>query len=224
MSYKLLVVDDETMLTNLLFHNFTDNGYEVYIANDSKNALKLLEKKPDLVLLDINMPETDGLTLCRSIREHVMCPILFLTARITEQDKIYGFKCGGDDYITKPFSLAELNARVEAHIKRDARSRNNTQITVTQDLIVDLDQRVVSWNGETITFSKKEFDIIEFLLFNANQVFDRETIYERVWGLDAEGDSSVVKEHIRRIRVKLQEVTGKAYIETVWGMGYKWVK
>lgn len=224
MAYRLLVVDDEIMLTNLLFHNFTDNGYEVYIANDGKSALKLLEKNPDLVLLDINMPEMDGWALCKNIREHIMCPILFLTARITEQDKVYGFRCGGDDYITKPFSLPELNARVEAHIKRDERNRNNTKIKVTQDLIVDVDKRIVSWNGETITFSKKEFDIIEFLLLNANQVFDRETIYERVWGLEADGDSSVVKEHIRRIRIKLQEKAGKSYIDTVWGMGYKWEK
>lgn len=224
MAYKILLVDDEVMLTDLLSQNFKDNGYEVYTANDGLQAMKLLEQSPDLILLDISMPGTDGITLCRNIREYVVCPIIFLTAQITEQDKVYGLQCGGDDYITKPFSLPELNARVEAHLKREARNKNSTTITITQDLIVDFTKRIVCWNGEKINFAKKEFDIIEFLLVNANQVFDKEYIYEKVWGLEADGDSSVVKEHIRRIRTKLQTVTGNTYIQTVWGIGYKWVK
>lgn len=224
MNYEILIVDDEIMMTDLLSRNFQDQGYQTYTAINGEDALKLIEKKPDIILLDINMPGTDGLELCRCIRDHVVCPILFLTARITEQDKVNGLKSGGDDYITKPFSLSELNARVEAHLRRDARGRNESQIMVSRELIIDLSRRLVTWKEEQITFSRREFDIMEFLLLNANQVFDREQIYEKVWGLEAEGDSGVVKEHIRKIRLKLMEVTGSGFIETVWGMGYKWKK
>jgi two-component system, OmpR family, lantibiotic biosynthesis response regulator NisR/SpaR len=222
--YKLLIVDDEDMITNLLSQYFSDCGYVTYTANNSKQAIDLLQVLPDLILLDINMPGMDGFSLCKTIREHVICPILFLTARITEQDKINGLCSGGDDYITKPFSLLELNARVEAHIRRDNRVRTAPQLLTSQGLIIDISQCVVTFNGKNITFSKKEFDIIEFLAMNANQVFDKEKIYEKVWGYDAEGDSNVIKEHVRKIRAKLNEITGREFITTVWGMGYKWEK
>ena len=152
------------------------------------------------------------------------CPILFLTARITEQDKINGLQYGGDDYITKPFSLGELSARVAAHLRRDERSRSRPSVLTSNGLIVNLSQRLVSWNGQEIAFSKREFDLIAFLMTNANQVFDKERIYEMVWGYDAEGDSNVIKEYVRKIRARLREVTGLDYIETVWGVGYKWKK
>lgn len=222
MAYKILIVDDETMLTDLLSSHFEDNGYTVFVANSSEEAVSKLCAKPDLILLDINMPGTDGLELCRTIRQFVVCPIIFLTARITERDKINGLRTGGDDYITKPFSLQELTARVEAHLRRDARNRTAPEIIASQELIVNLSERTVFYKNTEIPFSRREFDLIEFLLTNANQVFDRERIYEAVWGLYAEGDSSVVKEHVRKIRAKLMEATGKEYIETVWGMGYKW--
>ena len=159
--------------------------------------------------------------LCRSIREHIPCPILFLTARVSEQDKINGLQYGGDDYITKPFSLNELSARVAAHLRRDERNRCRSSVLTSGELIVDLSRRTVSWHGEEILFSKKEFDLIEFLVTNAGQVFDREHIYETLWGYDADGDSNVIKEHVRKIRAKLRESTGREYIETVWGVGYK---
>lgn len=224
MKYKLLVVDDEEMLTSLLYQYFGDNGYIVYTANESEKALKLLEVKPDLILLDVNIPGTDGMVFCQRIREHVTCPILFLTARVTEHDKIRGLKCGGDDYITKPFSLPELKARVEAHLRRDARNKNSSHILVSENLIVDVSKRLVTWGDVNINFSKREFEIIEFLLMNENQVFDKDKIYEEIWGYEAEGNSSVIKEHIRSIRTKLLDATGNSYIQTVWGMGYKWEK
>ena len=149
-----------------------------------------------MILLDINMPGMDGLELCGRIREHVTCPILFLTARVTEQDVIRGLSAGGDDYITKPFGMDELRARIAAHLCGE----------------------------EKLNFSNSEFEIIRLLSQNAGMVFDRETIYERLWGYDGEGDSIVVKEHIRKIRNKLSACTGKHYIETVWGVGYKWAK
>lgn len=223
MRHKILVVDDETMITGLLSDHLGDEGYEVYAANNAADALKLLPGKPDLIILDINMPGTDGLEFCKNIREHVSCPILFLTARITERDKINGLQYGGDDYITKPFSLKELSARVAAHLRRDERARGSAASVLTSGkLLVNLSQRRVFCGDVEIEVSRKEFDLIEFLLTNAGQVFDRERIYERIWGYDAEGSADVIKEHIRKIRGKLHEVAGEEYIETVWGVGYKW--
>ena len=223
MKHKILVVDDEVMILELLSDHLGDEGYEVYTANSADLALKLLPKNPDLIILDINMPGMDGLELCRNIREHISCPILFVTARITEQDKINGLQYGGDDYITKPFSLKELSARVAAHLRRDERTRcSYAPVLTSGELLVDLSQRRVFYRDIEIQVSKKEFDLIEFLLTNAGQVFDRERIYERIWGYDAQGSADVIKEHIRKIRAKLHEATGEKYIETVWGVGYKW--
>ncbi len=222
MPYKILIVDDEAMLTQLLADHLQNNGYLSYVANSAEAALKQLKASPDLILLDINMPDMDGLELCKMIRAHVACPIVFLTARISEQDKINGFLTGGDDYITKPFSLPEITARIGAHLRRDERSRNSQELLASRELLVNLSQRTVFYKGAEIPFSKREFDIIEFLVTNAGQVFDRERLYEAVWGLEAEGDGSVIKEHVRKIRQKLHEATGKDYIETVWGVGYRW--
>ncbi len=222
MHYKILIVDDEKMMTDLLSNHLRDCGYDTFVANNSSEAAALLQKLPDLIILDINMPGTNGLELCKNIRNHTTCPILFVTARITEQDKINGFQYGGDDYITKPFSLNELTARVAAHLRRDERGKNKPNILTSNELLVNLSERTVFYNGTEILFSKREFELIEFLITNANQVFDRERIYERVWGYEAEGDSGVVKEHIRKIRSKLHTITGNDYIETVWGVGYKW--
>ncbi|HIY05340.1 MAG TPA: response regulator transcription factor [Candidatus Anaerotignum merdipullorum] len=225
MPYKILIVDDEEMLTELLSDYLQDCGYTTYVANDSDHALALLQKHPNLILLDINMPGTNGLELCKMIRNYISCPILFLTARVTETDKVVGLRSGGDDYITKPFSFQELAARIEAHLRRDERSQQKTDVIgCHQGLLVDLSSRKVVWRGKEIPFSRREFDIIEFLLSNSNQIFDRERIYEAIWGYDAEGDSNVIKEHIRKIRAKLMNATGNEYIETVWGMGYKWKK
>ena len=222
MHYKILIVDDEKMMTDLLSNHLRDCGYDTFVANNSSEAAALLQKLPDLIIFDINMPGTNGLELCKNIRNHTSCPILFVTARITEQDKINGFQYGGDDYITKPFSLNELTARVAAHLRRDERGKNKPNILTSNELLVNLSERTVFYNGTEIPFSKREFELIEFLITNANQVFDRERIYERVWGYEAEGDSGVVKEHIRKIRSKLHTITGNDYIETVWGVGYKW--
>lgn len=224
MAYKILIADDEAMLTELLSDHLKNCGYITYVAQNSDDILSKLSVHPDLILLDINMPGIDGLELCKMIRSHVACPILFLTARITEQDKVNGFQAGGDDYITKPFSLQELTARIAAHLRRDERSKNSPDVMTGQGLIVNLSERRVFWGNHEILFSKREFDIIEFLMSNPNQVFDKERMYEAIWGCEAEGSSSVIKEHIRKIRTKLQETTGREYIETVWGIGYRWKK
>lgn len=224
MGYRILIADDEAMLVDILSAHLEREGYAVTLAKNSQEVLDRLGTWPDLILLDINMPGMDGLELCRAIRDAVSCPILFLTARITEQDKIRGFQAGGDDYITKPFSLSELSARIAAHLRRDRRQRRDGQLITSRGLIVDLTGRRVLWEGREIRFSRREYEVIEFLVMNQGQIFDRERMYELIWGLDAEGDSKVIKEHIRKIRQKLLEVTGQEFIETVWGMGYRWKK
>lgn len=224
MAYKILIVDDETMLTELLSSHLQKCGYTAFVAENAEQAISMLNTYPDLILLDINMPEMDGLELCKIIRNHVTCPILFLTARITEQDKVNGLQAGGDDYITKPFSLQELTARVAAHLRREARGKYMPKIVSSQGLIVNLAERRIFYGETELNFSNREFDIIEFLMSHASQIFDKERIYETVWGCNAEGDSNVIKEHIRKIRNKLTEATGREYIETVWGMGYRWKK
>lgn len=223
MVYKILIVDDEEMITELLSSHLHDCGYDTLVANNSSEAMELLQKQPDLIILDINMPGMNGLELCRNIRDHIVCPIIFLTARITELDKVNGLQYGGDDYITKPFSLKELSARVAAHLRRDERNKKRASVLTSPDgLIVNLSKRRVFFGETEILFSKKEFDLIEYLMANAGQVFDRERIYEAIWGYDAEGDSGVVKEHIRKIRGKFRDIAGHDYIETVWGVGYRW--
>ena len=141
MAHKILIVDDEKMLTELLSSHLQACGYETFVAEDAQQAISMLTTYPDLILLDISMPEMDGLELCKIIRNNVICPILFLTARITEQDKINGLQAGGDDYITKPFSLQELSARVAAHLRRDERSKCTPKIVSSQGFIVNLAER-----------------------------------------------------------------------------------
>ncbi len=224
MREKILVVDDEVDILNMLKDYFEMNSYEVITAAGGIEAVKKAEKQPDIILLDINMPDIDGIDVCRQIRNFISCPILFLTARIEDNDKIKGFGIGGDDYITKPFSIDELGARVSAHLRREKRQRESPKIKFDDELAIDYSERSVYYKGENLSFAKKEFDIIELLSQHAGQVFDKERIYENAWGYDSEGDSSVIAEHIRRIRAKFATYGMKPYIETVWGVGYKWIK
>ena len=224
MAQTILIVDDVADIVEMLAGYFRRQGYEVLTALDGAGALRQAGRQPDLILLDVNLPDMDGFEVCRRIREGVSCPILFLTARIEEGDKVRGFAVGGDDYVVKPFSLAELGARVAAHLRRETRHAAMMSVRFDQDLMINYSDRTVTFRGEPLVFAKKEFDIIEFLSQHVGQVFDKERIYERVWGYDSEGDSSVISEHIRRIRVKLAKAGAKSYIETVWGVGYKWVR
>lgn len=223
MAYRILIADDEPDITAMLTSFFTGKGYQVSAASDGESALKQAERAPDIILLDINMPGMDGLEVSRRIRDQVPCPILFLTARIEDTDKVQGFAAGGDDYIVKPFSLAELEARVQAHLRREERHRGETAVKFSGDLTIDFAGRRLSCQGSPIALTKKEFDIIALLAQNPGQIFDRERIYERIWGYDSEGDSSVVSEHIRRIRAKIAEHADRTYIGTVWGCGYRWI-
>ena len=201
--YKILVADDEKDVVSLLKDYFEINGYLVITAYTGAEAIEKASQNPDIILLDVNMPDGDGLYVCRKIRDYVSCPILFLTARIEDSDKISGFASGGDDYIIKPFSIEELGARVAAHIRRDHRINAQANVRFFGDLTIDYTTKTVSVADTTLEFAKKEYQIIEFLSLSCGQVFDKERIYEKIWGYDAEGDSSVVAEHIRRIRAKL---------------------
>ncbi|MFQ7287561.1 MAG: response regulator transcription factor [Lacrimispora saccharolytica] len=224
MAQTIMVIDDETEILDMLKRYFSLEGYHVITAAGGKEALQKLEKQPDLILLDINMPEIDGITFCRSIRDFVSCPILFLTANAEDSDKIKGFGVGGDDYIVKPFSIDELGARVSAHLRRENRSKRKSRVLFDEQLAVDYLERAAYWDGQEIPLLKKEFDILEVLSQNPRQIFDKERLYEAAWGLDGLGNNSVVAEHIRKIRAKFAAVGAKQYIETVWGVGYKWVK
>ncbi|MDE5588375.1 MAG: response regulator transcription factor [Acetatifactor sp.] len=221
---KILIVDDEPDIVSMLRDYFEYNGYEVTTAVNGPEAVKKAEKQPDIILLDINMPGMDGLEVCSRIRDFVACPILFLTARIEDSDKIRGFGIGADDYIVKPFSIDELGARVSAHLRRERRQRESAKVRFDDKLAIDYTERCLYYDGEIIPLAKKEFDIIELLSQHIGQVFSKERIYELVWDYDSDGDSSVVAEHIRRIRAKLAAAGMKTYIETVWGVGYKWAK
>ena len=215
---KLLIVDDERGIVDMI-QSYFQTQYDILTAYSGQEALKKVACKPDLILLDINMPGMDGLTVCQQIREHIACPILFLTARIESSDKIIGFQAGADDYIVKPFDLDELGARIAAHLRREQRRQNNSAVRFFGELILDYSARTVTINNQNIPLSKREFEIVELLSLNAGQVFDRERIYERVWGLDGDGNSDTIMEHIRKIRAKFAAHTLHNYIETVWGVG-----
>ncbi len=223
MRYKLLVVDDEQEICIMLKEFFGMLGYTVYTADSAKAALGFLSAEPDLILLDINMPGTDGLDLCRQIRDGVNVPILFLTAKIEEEDRVEGFLAGGDDYILKPFSMEELQARVMAHLRREARRTDKKMVMNYGAVMVDYGDRKVSVEGNEVGLTKTEFEILELLSRNRGRIFDKETIYERLWGYDKEGNSESITEHVRRIRKKIGAHTGQDVIETVWGVGYRWI-
>ena len=222
METKLLIVDDEPDIVAMLASFFTGKGYQVLTAQSGREALLRAEQSPDLILLDVSMPDLDGLAVCQAIRDHISCPILFLTARIEDTDKVRGFSAGGDDYILKPFSLVELEARVQAHLRREARHQSQARVRFAGELAIDYGEQRLFFGKEEIPLTKKEFDIVELLSQNPGQVFDKERIYEKIWGYDSEGSSGVVAEHIRRIRAKMAVHSDRVYLETVWGCGYKW--
>jgi len=219
---RILIADDEPDIVEMLRDYFQLSGYLVLTARNGREVLEKAGKSPDIILLDVGMPELDGIEVCGKIRDFVACPILFLTARSEDADKLRGFAAGGDDYIVKPFSLPELGARVNAHLRREKRARHKSEARFWGDLTVDYGGRALYWQGRDLGLAKKEFEIVELLSLNPGQVFDKERIYEKIWGFDSEGDAAVVAEHIRRIRVKLGDTAARECIETVWGVGYRW--
>lgn len=231
MKGTILVVDDEKEIREMLKQIFTLENYMVYTAKDGKEALEKVTAIESgqtvsgfsLILLDVNMPEMDGYEVCSRIREFVSCPILFLTARIEEEDKVRGFRAGGDDYIEKPFSMVELKERVAAHLRRQQRNTESESVSFTGPFTISYSSKKVLCGKEVLRFTKTEYEIVEFLSRHKNQVFTKEMIYEQLWGFDKDGESSIITEHIRRIRQKFKEYTKETMIETVWGVGYRWI-
>lgn len=223
MAQKILIVDDEEGIVSLLRDYFEIQGYEVITAGGGLAALEKVRLNPDLILLDINMPDLDGLEVCRKIREHISCPILFLTAKIEEEDRVNGFVMGGDDYIMKPFSIEELGARVMAHLRREERRRGDGSVKICGDVAIHYSERTVYCKKQKVVLTKTEYEIVELLSLHPGQVFSKDSIYEKTRGYDAGGDSSIISEHIRRIRGKINQFTEQEIIETVWGVGYRWI-
>lgn len=230
----ILIVDDETAIAGMLDEYFRMEGMRTSVAESGARALQIAGDADgsdpiDLVLLDVNMPGMDGFEVCRRLREHLACPIIFLTARVEDVDQIDGFAAGADDYVLKPFSLPVLGRRVSAHLAREERKRvaELGRVRYFEGLTIDYGEREVEVRSSdaraVVPLTRTEFDIVALLSKSPGRVFDRDLIYERVWGWDAEGDPSIVREHIRRIRKKFAVAGAEAdCIETVWGVGYKW--
>lgn len=224
MQYKIMIVDDDAALVKMLKDYFSIKGYEICTAENGIEAIDNIKNKPDIILLDINMPGLDGLEVCRQIRDKISCPILFLTAKVEEQDRVNGLLSGGDDYILKPFSLKELEARITSHLRREERRKVQSEYRFRDGLMIDYSAKKVNIAGKELELTRTEYAIVEFLSMNPGQVFDKERIYERVCGYDGEGDSRGITELVRRIRKKMSVCTDSEFIETVWGVGYRWKK
>ena len=220
---KILVVDDESRMRKLIKDFLSQKQYKILEAGDGEEALKVFEENQNsinLILLDVMMPTVDGFTLCRYIRDEVDCPIIFITAKTMEEDILEGFSIGADDYIKKPFSILELRARVEAHLRREHREKQ--QVLSTNELKFNLKSKEIYFNDEKILLTKGEYKICEYLARHKGQVFTLEQIFIEVYGFDKDSDSSCIREHIKNIRAKLTKYI-ESPITTVWGIGYKWI-
>ena len=225
---KALVVDDEKLIVKGIKFSLEQDGYEVDVAYDGSEALKMAkEKEYDIVLLDVMLPEMDGMEVCQAIREFSEMPIIMLTAKGTDMDKILGLEDGADDYITKPFNILEVKARIKAIIRRNSKkskaTQKNERIIEVSDLKLDLDSRRVFEKDKELNLTAKEFDILELLTQNPDKVYSREKLLNIVWGnkLHEAGDVRTVDVHVRRLREKIEPNPSEPkYIHTKWGVGY----
>ena len=221
---KILVVDDEQVLVKGLKFNLQNEGYTVETAYDGATAVELARNGGfDLILLDLMMPEVDGLTACMQIREFSNVPIIMLTARGEDTDILLGFEYGADDYVTKPFNILELKARIRALLRRSggAQQTNGRELIVAGPISVDPAQRVALRDGEVVELTAKEYDLIELLIKNPRRVYSRESLMDLVWGYTYAGDYRTVDVHIRKLREKLEKNPAEPeYILTKWGVGY----
>lgn len=226
MDKKILIVDDEKPIVDILKFNLEKEGYKTVEAYDGEQAVEMaLESKPDLIILDVMLPKMDGFSVCKKIRQKLTCPIIMLTAKEEVVDKIIGLELGADDYMTKPFSIRELTARIKANLRKhviqeEEQMVDNTSIKI-KDLVLDSEKYVVVKNGVIIDLTMKEFEVLKLLASNAGQVFTREQILKNVWGYDYYGDLRSVDVTIRRIREKIEDNTAEPkYIITKRGIGY----
>ena len=221
---KILVVDDEALLVKGIRFNLQNEGYDVITGSDGLDAVRLVqEEKPDLVILDVMMPNMDGMTACSKIREFSDVPIILLTAKTDDMDKLMGFDHGADDYITKPFNILELKARIRALLRRAGTSEKKAvgNTLSAGNISLDLDARNAYRSGQLVDLTAKEFDVIEFLMRNSNRVYSREALLDTIWAYEYRSDIRTVDVHIRRLREKLEENPAEPkYILTKWGVGY----
>ena len=220
---KILVVDDEELLVKGIKFNLQNEGYEVVTGCNGREAVELA-RNPDirLIVLDVMMPEVDGLEACRQIREFSDVPIIMLTAKAEDMDKLLGFEQGADDYLTKPFNILELKARIRALLRRSNVREDHEQKITVGELTVNTEERNVYKNGKPVELTAREFDLVELLIKNPNRVFSRENLLDSIWGYEAyRSDVRTVDVHIRRIREKLETVPADPkYFMTKWGVGY----
>ena len=222
---KILVVDDERVLVKGLKFNLENDGYTVETAYDGATAVEMARSGGyDLILLDLMMPEVDGLTACMQIREFSNVPIIMLTARGEDTDILLGFEYGADDYITKPYNILEVKARVRALLRRatgGAQQENRRELLTVGEISVDPAQRVALRDGKVVELTAKEYDLIELFIKNPRRVFSRENLMDQVWGYTYAGDYRTVDVHIRKLREKLEKNPAEPeYILTKWGVGY----
>ena len=220
---KILVVDDEKLLVKGIKFNLENEGYQVDACHDGETAVDLARINAyDLIVLDLMMPKLDGLGACMRIREFSTVPIIMLTARSEDTDKLIGFEYGADDYLTKPFNVLELKARIRALLRRSGISNTgNSGILTAGHISIDTERRNAEKDGQYVDLTVKEFDLIEFLMRNPGKVYSRESLLNKVWGYDYCGDERTVDVHIRRLREKLEMNPAEPeYIITKWGVGY----
>ena len=223
---KILVVDDEPAVTGLLVYNLRKSGYEPLVAADGREALRLARHaNPDLILLDLMLPELDGLDVCRELRKTSAVPIIMITARGDEIDRVVGLELGADDYMAKPFSVRELLARIKAVLRRASsadQSHSDASLRGRGGLHLDVDSHIVSVNDKSLDLTRLEFDILHLLLENAGRVLTRERLLEQAWGYDFVGDTRAVDSAMKRLRAKLRSASSEAdCIEAVRGIGYR---
>ena len=220
---KILVVDDEDLLVKGIRFNLQNEGYEVITGSNGLEAIQAVQtQNTDLVVLDVMMPEMDGLTACTKIRSFSNIPIILLTAKVADMDKLMGFDHGADDYLTKPFNILELKARIRALLRRSgAEDKKASNELTIGSISLDLDSRNAYKSGQLVELTAKEFDVIEFLMRNPNRVYSRENLLDTIWAYEYRSDIRTVDVHIRRLREKLEENPAEPnYIMTKWGVGY----
>lgn len=224
---RIMVAEDEKQMQDIIVEYMRRGGHSCVTAEDGIEALALLKEDcADLLILDVMMPHLDGFTVCRLVRERSGIPIILLTARAAEEDKLKGYEFGADDYMTKPFSPSELVARVKAHLARYTRLVSSQQktndIVEIRGIRIDKTARRVYIDGEEKAFTTKEFDLLTFLAENPNHVFTKEELFREIWDMDSIGDIATVTVHIKKIREKIEADTANPqYIETIWGVGYR---
>ncbi|MCL2354098.1 MAG: response regulator transcription factor [Defluviitaleaceae bacterium] len=228
MATKILLVDDEKLIVKGIKFSLEQDGMEVTTSHDGEEGLELAKKnKFDLIVLDIMLPKMDGLEICQNIREFSNVPIIMLTAKSEDMDKIMGLEYGADDYLTKPFNVLELKARIKAILRRENRKKpqaaehDDSKIITIRDITVDLNTKRVMMSGQEINLTAKEFDLLEILIETPDKVYTREELLSTVWGYDYPGDVRTVDVHVRRLREKVEEKPSEPkYVHTKWGVGY----